>query len=231
VAFTLSALFLTLTSSIKTDALCDAAIQLCLVFYLGGKVILYMFMCERLRAIRQCLVDRCADILWQRCFWAVLIIFGQIAVVCFFYPIDALRLGSCTIGEPIFIIIPILVFDVGCNLTVSLIFYVQSRKVFHGVVEAIISPRVRQYFYITHNSDGTWRLGKTITEFPDINTPDAQMAFIIRKTLVVSIAILSSTITNLVLLLYYNGHEHGWMCFLLCKYFQFIHLIPKLTSI
>jgi hypothetical protein len=218
IAFTLSTCILTLASGMKTEALCDTAILLCLAFYLGGKVILYIFICERLRAIRQCIVDRCADLLWQRCFWAVLIIFGQIAIVCFFYPIDTVHLGSCTIGVPIWLTIPILVFDVGCNLTISMIFYVQSRKVFQGVVEAIISPNVRRYFYITRNDDGTWRLGKTLTEFPDINAPDAQMAFIIRKTLVVSIAILFSTITNLVLLLYYNGNEHGWMCFLMCKY-------------
>ena len=47
----------------KTDRECNAAIQLCLVFYLGGKVMLYFYLVERLRAIRQTLMDRSADIL------------------------------------------------------------------------------------------------------------------------------------------------------------------------
>ena len=90
-------------------------------------------------------------------------------------------------------------------------------SLFSNIDCSVHTSNVRRYFYITRNDDGTWRLGKTLTEFPDINAPDAQMAFIIRKTLVVSIAILFSTITNLVLLLYYNGNEHGWMCFLMCE--------------
>lgn len=96
--FAVSAFLLTLISGIKSDDLCDTAIQLCLVFYLGGKAILYMFMCERLRAIRQGIVDRCADILWQRCFFGILSTFGQLMIICFYYDLDNMRDGYCTIG-------------------------------------------------------------------------------------------------------------------------------------
>jgi hypothetical protein len=97
-SFMLSIFILTLVSGMRNTHLCDIAIQLCLVFYLGGKVILYIFMCERLRAIRQGIVDRCADILWQRCFFGILTIFGQIAIICFYYDLDTMRRGYCTIG-------------------------------------------------------------------------------------------------------------------------------------
>lgn len=40
----------------------DTAMRLCFVFYLGGKVILCIVLCEFLRAIRHGIVDRCADI-------------------------------------------------------------------------------------------------------------------------------------------------------------------------
>jgi hypothetical protein len=209
VAFTLSAFILTLASRVRPDALCGTAIQLCLTFYLGGKFLLYVYICERLRSIRSQVVDRCADILWQRCFWALLIIFGQVAIVLFFYPIDTARFGYCTIGVPTFVIVPILVFDIGCNITASWIFYVQG-----GKVASLISPEIRRSFEIKRNADGKWRLENA----SDATGSIALMAFIIHKTFVVSIAILFSTITNLVLLLYYNGREHGWMCFLMCTY-------------
>ena len=111
--FTISGFGLILATGMGNDDLCDTGIQLCLVFYLGGKVILYVFMCERLRAIRQGIVDRCADILWQRCFFGVLTIFGQITIICFYYDLDTMSQGYCTIGlvsglllEPIFCLLP-----------------------------------------------------------------------------------------------------------------------------
>ena len=219
ITFTLMTCALTLATGTETRAICDTAILLCLAFYLGGKLILYMLLCERLRAVRIVIVDRCADLLWQRCFWAVMTIFGEIAIVCFFYPIDRVNQNVCTISFPIWLTISILVFDVGCNITISLVFYIQSRRAFQDAVEAVISSNIRRYFYITRNDDRTWHLGKTLTKFQDISAPDAQMAFTIRKTLVVSIAILFSAITNLVLLIHYSGNEHGRGCFLMCRYF------------
>jgi len=85
---------------------------------------LYIFMCERLRAIRMSLVVRSVDILWQRCFFGVVGIFGQLAIMSFFYPIDDEDSnGFCAIGLPRFTTAPLLVMDVGCNLLVSWIFY------------------------------------------------------------------------------------------------------------
>jgi len=204
----------------KTDGECNAAIELCLVFYLGGKIMLYFYLVERLRAIRQPLMDRSADVLWQRCFFGILIIFGQIAIICFFYPIESTGKGYCTIGLPTFITIPMLIFDIGCNLVVSWIFYSLSRKEFTGVMDALISPNFRRLFYIsTVNNEGQWQLtiGRPLHEMPVADQANKLMAYIIRKTLVVSILILGSTIINLVLLFHFSGSEHGWMCYMFCS--------------
>ena len=101
VSFILAVFVLTLDTGMQNNYFCEAAIQLCLVFYLGGKLLLYIFMCERLRAIRRALIDRCADILWQRCFWGVLVIFGQIAIICFYYDLESMERGWCAIGVPV----------------------------------------------------------------------------------------------------------------------------------
>jgi hypothetical protein len=217
--FTISTFVPTLISGMRNDGLCDAAIYLCLVFYLGGKVLLYVFMCERLRAIRQVVVDRCADILWQRCFWGVLIVFGQIAIVCIFYPLDAMNDGYCTIGLPTFITIPILIFDISCNLVISGLFYKQSRAMFNGVTNALIPPNIKRFFHRqVANANGTraFAMSKALEDIPETDNATLMIAEITRKTLIASILILFSTIVNLVLLSHYSGSEHGWLCFLMC---------------
>jgi len=205
VLFALSAFVLTLSSGLRDDDFCDSAIELCLVFYLGGKLILYIFMCERLRAVRMGFIDRSADVLWQRCFWGVVGIFGQIAIMSFFWPIDDIGPGYCAIGLPKFTTIPLLVMDVSCNLLVSAIFFKQAQAVFTDAASIVVPKWFRRML----------RLPEPQVTISDPST--LMMAEIIQKTLFVSVGILVSTIVNLVLLFHYNGSEHGWMCFLMCK--------------
>ena len=215
--FTLGALILTVSTGMSSRSLCDLAIQICLVFYLGDKVLVYCFMCERLRAIRQNKVDRCADILWQRTFFAVIQGFGQIGVVCFFYPVDDLDRGWCAIGLPTFITIPMLIFDIGYSLVMSLIFFLESKKVFKNVASSIFSPRQQRLFAISRKAAASIITRRAFEDVPPAEKCDFMMGEIIQKTFLVSVFILFATIINLVLLFHFDGAEHDWGCFLSCK--------------
>jgi hypothetical protein len=90
---------------------------------------------------------------------------------------------------------------------------------FSGIMDAIIPPSIKRYFsprIITVNGTRAFAIAKPLTEMPTTDNATSMMAEICRKTLLVSVIILFSTIANLVVLVHYNGSEHGWMCFLIC---------------
>ena len=112
-----------------------------------------------------------------------------------------------------------LIFDVGCNLAVSAIFYKLSRGMFTGVMDALTPPEIKRYCYprlVKVNGTTMFAISKPLSEMPQTDNATSMMAEIVRKTFLVSLFILFSTIANLILLVHYNGSEHEWMCFLMC---------------
>jgi hypothetical protein len=123
-----------------------------------------------------------------------------------------------------------LLFDVGCNLTISTIFFIQSRVLFDRVVDAVIPPEIRRFFYpriIEVDGVKAFAISKTLQDMPKPDNATTMMAEIIRKTLLVSIVISFSTITNLIALVVYNATEHGWLCFLMCTSSSHFLCSPK----
>ena len=81
---------------------CRAAIYVCLVFYVGSKILLYVFLVERAHSLRAPYARRMDDWLWVVSMLVLGIGFGAIAVTAFIWPVVALsNSGRCQIGLPL----------------------------------------------------------------------------------------------------------------------------------
>ena len=190
-------------TDLSSEKQCHAGILLCLVFYVGGKVVLYLFLVERAHLIRA--IPRKHD--WMF-FAGILIIacgFGPIAGFAFARPeyevshID----NKCRIGLPRFVTIPLLVYDILINIGITAMFIVF----------------VRSY---TKDSKNTLALVRLALPIPFIKpameiTKQAEiMELMVVKSFLGAVAVIIPTVANLVVLLKLHGKEQGWLCFTLC---------------
>ncbi|KAH6684194.1 hypothetical protein B0J14DRAFT_664000 [Halenospora varia] len=107
--FTLAVVITTFAWGQNTVKSCTLAIELCVACHLGDKVLVYLFLCERIRSAREELTPRYDDLLWQRLSFGMLTIFGQITLTAFFYQVRSMADGYCMIGFPQFLTITLLV--------------------------------------------------------------------------------------------------------------------------
>lgn len=213
---------------------CRVAVVTCFVFYFSAKIKTYLFLCERLRAIRQNQVSRCADLAWQRCFIGVVMIFAEIVLLCFSYPIHTVEKGYCQIGLPTWLIGTVLAFDICCNLVISTLFWRFSPRLFEGFWDAVLSLNMRRMLRVHHVKMENGDTGIIIparSNPADVPLEKRLMSYIIRKTFLISVVILASTVINLSLLVHYHGREFGWQFFLMCKLCPFFCSCPRSNPI
>ena len=189
-----------------TEHLCRTAIYICLVFYVGDKVLLYLFLVERIRMTRKQTMPRLKDIVTLISLAVVVLGFGIIAVFAFMDPVTALSQidGKCRIGLPLIVTLPLLTYDILINFGFSFLFVfygcrqIRNRSGFLDTFKLILNavPGVR--FYITVQDQDT-----------------AKKVFILKSLLGAS-AIIIPTVANLAILFKLNGHEQGWLCFTIC---------------
>ncbi|KAF2747746.1 hypothetical protein M011DRAFT_38172 [Sporormia fimetaria CBS 119925] len=108
ISFVTSAAVVESSLGLSSPSVCHTAILICLVFYIGAKVAMYLFLVERAHAMRAPFVRR----------------IGSIAICGFRWPISEVSLqdGRCRIGLPLKITIPLLTSDVLINLALTAIF-------------------------------------------------------------------------------------------------------------
>jgi len=104
---------------------CSVAVELCLVFYMTTKVMLYLFLVERARIVRGTRKPRTKDRLYLFNFFGMLIPYGIVIVLNLLYRFALINnKGMCIIGIKLIAIIPLVSFDVIVNVYLTILFLV-----------------------------------------------------------------------------------------------------------
>jgi hypothetical protein len=204
---------------IKSGRACLASIILCLVFYVVDKVILYLFLIERIHIVRSRRFTRLTDN-WYICNIAILVLgFGSIAVLSFIFPVAELSNGRCRIGLPFKITLPLLIYDITVNVYLTGHFLYFSRP-------GILADALRRLPFPSRNSTNRNATGHYTTRLEDGSQDNLRK--LAKRTLNGMCIMLLATTINLSILFYMSGREEEWMCFMFCTldgtFFHFVHL-------
>ncbi|KAI9864538.1 MAG: hypothetical protein M1813_003027 [Trichoglossum hirsutum] len=192
---------------------CSAAIQLCLVFYLSGKVLMYLFLVERSHVVRRSGFHRQGDLWYYFNMAQVLLGFGTIAILSFFHPVADLdpKDHVCEIGLPFRITLPLLIFDVWINVFLTGQFIFFARRFMRNWVPRTLRNAWNKAIHPHLRNEGPAPLEDNPADQRGVL---ADMAW---RTCKAMFIVLSSTIANLSVLFALRGHEQGWLCFMMCS--------------
>ena len=202
--FVLSASILMAGWPFTTHNVCKAAIDLCLVFYLGHKIFVNLFLVERLHQLRAHRIPRHKDVLLYTSVAVVLGGFGTIAAFAFMDPVASVSDTDhkCRIGLPAKATIALLTYNIVINFIITALFCrlnicnirAQSWKKMYDVLKSTI-PLHRMMV------------------FP---SPENLLLFMVVKSTVGAVAIIVPTSVNLGLVVVTHGHELSWLCYTIC---------------
>ena len=116
ICFIISVASLRFGYQVRTQRACFASIILCLVFYVVDKVIIYLFLVERIHVVRSRRYTRLTDYWYMANIAIVILGFGSIAIFSFIFPVAEFSDNKCRIGLPFKITLPLLVYDITINL-------------------------------------------------------------------------------------------------------------------
>ena len=219
-AFLFSAGLLINAWDFTTEGLCRAAIDVCLVFYVGGKVFLYLFLVERAHQLVATKLPRLRDPIYLAGIAIVIFGFGVLAVFAFIHPVTSLSEidGKCRIGLPLAITIPLLSYDILINFALTSVFVMRGARL----------VRIQGFRHAMH----CIALALPFRKVPGLRDPIIACEFFMGRSGLGASAIILPTIANLVILFVLNGHENGWLCFTICTIDSTYHssLLPLTTS-
>lgn len=184
---------------------CRGGIYLCLVFYVGAKALLYLFCVERAHLFRGPHVPRLRDWIYVLGMAIVVLGFGTIGILAFMHPVTSISAidGLCRIGLPLFVTLPLLIYDILLNFMGVAVFYFIMGQSEVGLI--------------------SWReiwlaLTKMLPCAKDDRHPTFRVAFVgvFTKCFIGFVVAIVPTCVNLVILFFVNGHEQAWVCFLMC---------------
>ena len=187
-------------SDLTNDRLCRGAIYLCLIFYIGCKVTMYVFLVERAHMLR--LMRRLADKVFLIGIFILVCGFGPIAILAFKVPVASVSKvdGKCRIGLPLPVTIPLLTYDVLINVGMMAMYiwlalpYLGGRS-FPGIKLRALGFR------------------RNTIEF---QSQGELLELFIWKGLYGAFVVILPTVANLVTLFRVHGREQGWLCFTIC---------------
>ena len=202
ICFIIAAGVLLLSTRLTTWSLCHGAIILCLVFYVGEKVFMYLYLVERAHKIGG--VKRAKDPIFLTGTFIIFCGFGTIAGIAFWQPVAEISKldQKCRIGLPLIVTIPLLSYDILINIAVTSVFVYYSLGVLkgsrtHGIIRrALPIPCIKSKVRLT-------------------DQPKVLELFVV-KSLIGCVAVIIPTLANLVVLFKVHGHEQGWLCFTIC---------------
>lgn len=253
IAFVATAAILQSGLDLSTVASCRAAIYICLVFYVGSKVLVQLFLVERAHAVRYRLRRRRQDWIWLASVAIIVLGFGSIAGAAFAFPIANIADDNkCRIGVPTKVTVPLIAYDIFINAALTGVFVALLRPLLRfqkqrkapdihlanepdsAPLEAQKSqahtdlPSTESEIELTASSSHSTPRGD---KHPSVNS----LKILVYKSLAGAVAITLPTVTNLGLLFRWKGQEQGWLCFTLCtldgKQTIFTTLRTFLTSV
>lgn len=189
---------------LSTEELCRAGIIICLIFYVGGKVIMYLFLVERVHLIRS--QPRAKDLVFLIGTFVILCGFGVIAVFAFMDPVTAISTidGQCRIGLPLIVTLPLLVYDIAINTALTGVFFVLVKNSYAKGLTLMEAGRLSLKAIPFRN--------KSIF----LRSQSGLLKLMIAKSVLGAMAVVIPTIANLTILFKLKGHEQAWLCFTIC---------------
>jgi hypothetical protein len=202
---------------------CKGAIILCLVFYLSGKILMYMFLVERARLLCLPLKHRKHDVLWIVNMAMVCVGFGIVAILSFVYLVSKVSPddGQCRIGLQAGAAGALLAYDTFINVWLTGLFIKLAAKYMKNFFPEPIS---RQWRRLRHRpsiqriqlSAGNKQDDASDAPISGATDASGDLARLARKTVMGSTIMMTSTIINMAVLLRFHGEEAGWVCLLIC---------------
>ncbi|KAF1838986.1 hypothetical protein BDW02DRAFT_618021 [Decorospora gaudefroyi] len=187
---------------------CKEAIRMCLIFYAGSKVVMYLFLVERAHAVRAPYLRRYRDPLWL---WSTIGTVGILGGICVAGSVNPLygisgEPGRCHIGLRRYAAIPLLTCDIVVNVFLTLVFV------------HLMSPMLKGNVF--PNSSRASRLTRwTMTLFArSKQKAEVDLHRSNQKTLVGCVLVIVPTTGNLAALAILQGEELGFLCLMLCNF-------------
>ncbi|KAJ4398309.1 hypothetical protein N0V91_010285 [Didymella pomorum] len=192
--------------------------MICLVFYTGNKLTIYIFLLERARVVRAPFVPRLHDRVWLSGMFIIVGGFGSIAVVGYMSPVVELSDldGRCRIGLPPRVSFPLLCFDVAVNVLLTGVFFWLLRPVldFHGLkAKTWCGERM------TRKLKKSMR--KSEQQMSDMGASlktamNRNIKTLLWKCLIGSTLVMLPTVANMTQFYIMNSRELGWVCLTIC---------------
>ncbi len=217
ICYTISGMIFQIGVGVSTFARCKAAIQLCLVFYVGNKVFLYIFLAERAHALRAARFRRLHDPVFLVSMFIILAGFGTIAVFAFIRPVHHLSPTDriCRIGLPLEVTLSLLIYDVLMNLGMAALFACLMAPYLQKDWTSYVPRCVLRSAHLLH-------LMRMSSEAPTPVHDPAQkrgtLEALTRRSMIASVMILIVSVANLTVLFVLGGHQQGWLCFTICTF-------------
>ena len=193
---------------------CRAAIIICLVFYLGQKLMLYAFLVERTHVIRSRNTPRYKNYIYMCGIVTIVCGFTVVATIAFMWAVAEYdsSTGRCEIGLPARVALPLLTYDIVINLLLTAVFLYYVRPYLNGNIIA--------FFFDKKPSGSALGIEGEVTGAEQvrgsITLPQMVLRKVIRKTFWGCILVMPSTVANMTVLAVMKGHQAGWMCLTLC---------------
>ena len=192
---------------------CQAATIICVVFYLGQKVILYLFLVERIHIVRAFSRTRFQDCVYVLGFASVALGFAIISAALFKWRVskyDTVR-KVCQVGFIAPLTITILAWDILVNIFLTGVFLHHVRPYLSKGLTRTLVPRGMLYLMNSRQFRKIYRSRtKSVAVTQDV------LVSVTRKSLHGCISICGGTVVNCIILLVFSGHEQLWMCFSFC---------------
>ncbi|KAK3069657.1 hypothetical protein LTR53_011837 [Teratosphaeriaceae sp. CCFEE 6253] len=235
IAFDLAAaLSISGTFDLTREKDCRGAMYVCLVFYVGTKTCIQLFLIERVHAIRAKLKTRLQDWLWLCSMFVLVAGFGTIAILAFIAPVGVVSPvdGQCTIGLPRTSLMVLMTYDIIVNIALTGTFIVllvpllhlrplgrRTQALLRSTSSQTLRPNVirlepSKLSILSTTTDETALLGPPPLIIIDPKTRHLRM--LVGKSTFGAVVMLTATIVNLMVLYRYNGMEHSWICFAGC---------------
>ncbi|KAJ4982669.1 hypothetical protein SVAN01_11842 [Stagonosporopsis vannaccii] len=221
ICFVFSAAVVKSGLGLSSVGICRGAIYLCIGFYFASKVIMYLFLVERTRALRAPFKSRLRDRTWIIGTTFVLGGSGCLSVLAFAYhiadlsPVD----GRCRIGIPRRVTISIVAYDIAINILLTATFaYLLSPLIRSGTLSAKAFPATR----LAECFSAIWERQKGDAGILPADRGNQhvveKLEKLLWKTFLGSVLVMIPTIANLAAITAFNGRELGWVCLTTCTF-------------
>ncbi|KUJ22474.1 uncharacterized protein LY89DRAFT_762712 [Mollisia scopiformis] len=231
--FCMSACLLYFGHTIYNQSSCEGAIFLGLVFYLGQKAFLYLFLVERTHSVQKKVLTRLQDKIYLSGLAMVLVGFTGIVVTTFFYHVAVYNTDQrvCHIGLTRQIASVFLTWDIFVNIFLTAVFLKRCGPYMsRGYLHTFVTPAIKG----TLEKLTFFRYAFAAEQEQSMGIQQKALVKVIQKAVWGCLALVPSTVINFALLIYFAGRQQAWFFFTFATLGQFPQSrksFPTLTAL